>query len=245
MASSEAHGDVEMVGLTSAEFTIGRKFIAFTIGGGNYERHTCVDLLVDDKVVRMPATGWRSDRLTPACWDVADLAGRAARQDPARRPRQRRLGAHQRRPDLADRLAPIAPLTSVAPALSRVAAAPIPFHGPTVDHGRLNPRSDRRAGSTTSRAHLLRRRVPPVRPAMVQMLDSCGQPRLVRWTELEPAFWAAKLDEPVSRNSVIDYDKPGLSPTTEAAVTAFGSRQPKPVPLLQPRPRPKVDQIRE
>lgn len=41
-----------------------KKYRAFRIGGGNYETHTCLNLIINGQVVKS-ATGWRSDRLTP------------------------------------------------------------------------------------------------------------------------------------------------------------------------------------
>ena len=67
-ASSEMEGDGPTGTLTSPEFKIGRKYISFFIGGGDYEHDTCLNLLIQGKVVRS-ATGWRSDRLVPASWE--------------------------------------------------------------------------------------------------------------------------------------------------------------------------------
>ncbi|HEX2749703.1 MAG TPA: hypothetical protein VHM91_16955, partial [Verrucomicrobiales bacterium] len=50
--SSEVEGDQPTGTLTSPEFEIVRPYIAFRIGGGNYETHTCLNLLIDGKVVR-------------------------------------------------------------------------------------------------------------------------------------------------------------------------------------------------
>src|SRR6266545_3441673 len=63
--------------LTSPEFKVTRKFISFRIGGGDHEHHTCINLLVDGRVVRS-ATGSRSDRMFPASWDVSQWRGRKA-----------------------------------------------------------------------------------------------------------------------------------------------------------------------
>ncbi len=63
--------------LTSPMFKIARKYISFRIGGGDYEHDTCINLLVDGNIVRS-ATGWRSDRLAPASWDVSAWRGRLA-----------------------------------------------------------------------------------------------------------------------------------------------------------------------
>lgn len=72
--SSEIEDDAPTGTLTSPEFQIARKYIAFRIGGGDYEHDTCLNLLVDGKVVAS-ATGWRSDRLVPASWDVSRWSG--------------------------------------------------------------------------------------------------------------------------------------------------------------------------
>jgi sucrose-6-phosphate hydrolase SacC (GH32 family) len=75
--SSEMEGDGPTGTLTSPVFQIERKYISFRIGGGDYERDTCLNLLLDGKVVKS-ATGWRSDRLAPASWDVSRFQGRRA-----------------------------------------------------------------------------------------------------------------------------------------------------------------------
>ena len=77
VASSEMDGDGPTGTLTSPEFKIARKYISFLIGGGDYEHDTCLNLVIHGKVVRS-ATGWRSDRLTPASWDVSRFAGQSA-----------------------------------------------------------------------------------------------------------------------------------------------------------------------
>ncbi len=77
------HGGDDSTGqLTSPAFKIERKFITFLIGGGGWEKETCLNLLVDGKVVRT-ATGPNtkpggSEALEPASWDVAEFAGREA-----------------------------------------------------------------------------------------------------------------------------------------------------------------------
>jgi fructan beta-fructosidase len=63
--------------LTSPEFKIQRKFITFLIGGGFYEGKTCMNLLVNGKVVRS-ATAGNTEKLTPVAWDVREFAGMVA-----------------------------------------------------------------------------------------------------------------------------------------------------------------------
>jgi fructan beta-fructosidase len=77
VASSEMEGDGPTGTLTSPEFTITRKYISFLIGGGDYERDTCLNLLIQGKIVRS-ATGWRSDHLIPTSWDVSRFLGQRA-----------------------------------------------------------------------------------------------------------------------------------------------------------------------
>ena len=75
--SSEQDGDGPTGTLVSPEFKIARKYISFLISGGDYEHETCLNLLIDGKIVKS-ATGWRSDRLVPAGWDVSRWYGRKA-----------------------------------------------------------------------------------------------------------------------------------------------------------------------
>lgn len=77
VATSKADGDGPKGTLMSLPFRISRRFIAFRIGGGDYQHETCLNLLVRGRIVRS-ATGWRSDRLTPTSWDVGEFRGQSA-----------------------------------------------------------------------------------------------------------------------------------------------------------------------
>jgi sucrose-6-phosphate hydrolase SacC (GH32 family) len=75
-------GDGATGTLTSPSFKIERKYLTFLIGGGGWPGETCMNLLLDGKVVRT-ATGPNtkpggSEHLAPAAWDVAEFAGRQA-----------------------------------------------------------------------------------------------------------------------------------------------------------------------
>jgi len=82
LVNSYFGGDGSTGTLTSPPFTIERRFINFLIGGGRYPGETCLDLLVDGRVVRT-ATGPNnrpggSERLVWRSWAVSDLLGREA-----------------------------------------------------------------------------------------------------------------------------------------------------------------------
>ncbi len=63
--------------LTSPDFVVDRDFINFRMGGGAHRERTCMNLLVDDRVV-LSATGQNDNRMTPRTWDVRRWAGRTA-----------------------------------------------------------------------------------------------------------------------------------------------------------------------
>jgi non-lysosomal glucosylceramidase len=77
-AETTAAGDRPTGTLTSDEFIIDRRFLAFRIGGGSHKARTCMNLLVAGAVVRS-STGRDSERLEPRLWDLAELEGRTAR----------------------------------------------------------------------------------------------------------------------------------------------------------------------
>jgi uncharacterized protein (DUF608 family) len=64
--------------LTSPPFQISRRFINFLIGGGSHAGQTCINLLVDDKVVRT-ATGKDDEKLEWNFWNVEELAGKTGK----------------------------------------------------------------------------------------------------------------------------------------------------------------------
>jgi hypothetical protein len=71
-------GDGATGRLISPEFKIEKPVIAFLIAGGRHEDLQCINLVVDDQVVRT-ATGENSDIMVESGWDVADLKGKTAR----------------------------------------------------------------------------------------------------------------------------------------------------------------------
>lgn len=63
--------------LTSPPFILERDFISFLVGGGSHPNRTCIELHVDQQVVRS-ATGRNDNRMQPHTWDVRPWAGRTA-----------------------------------------------------------------------------------------------------------------------------------------------------------------------
>jgi len=81
LVNSFRGGDDETGRLTSPLFKIERRYLQFLIGGGGWDGKTCLNLLLDGKVVRT-ATGPNtqsggSERLQPEQWDVAEFFGKA------------------------------------------------------------------------------------------------------------------------------------------------------------------------
>ncbi len=76
-------GDRTTGALVSAEFTLQRPHMNFLIGGGGWSNKTCMNLVIDGKVVRT-AVGPNvvpggSEELAPSGWDVREFSGRTAR----------------------------------------------------------------------------------------------------------------------------------------------------------------------
>ncbi|WP_165230187.1 glycoside hydrolase family 32 protein [Aquisphaera insulae] len=82
LVNSYMGGDAATGTLTSPPFRIERTYLNFLVGGGGFAGETCVDLLIDGRVVRT-ASGPNtepggSERLEWATWDVREFEGRAA-----------------------------------------------------------------------------------------------------------------------------------------------------------------------
>lgn len=83
LVNSFYKGDGSTGTLTSPPLTIQRKVINFLIGGGQHPGKTCINLLVDGKIVRT-ATGPNdrpggTEELDWHSWDVSELIGKTAR----------------------------------------------------------------------------------------------------------------------------------------------------------------------
>ncbi|HOK96597.1 MAG TPA: glycoside hydrolase family 32 protein [Anaerohalosphaeraceae bacterium] len=83
LVNSYCGGDAGTGTLTSPDFAIRRPFINFLIGGVGYAGQTCMNLLVNGRIVRTAAgpnaRPGGSERLDWHTWDVSDLIGKTAR----------------------------------------------------------------------------------------------------------------------------------------------------------------------
>lgn len=82
LVNSFYNGDSTTGTLASPPFKIERKFISFLIGGGMDSERTCMNLVIDGRVVRT-ATGPNdkpggTEALAPESWDVSEFAGKNA-----------------------------------------------------------------------------------------------------------------------------------------------------------------------
>jgi fructan beta-fructosidase len=223
--SSEIEGDGPTGTLTSPVFKIARPYISFRIGGGDYESDTCVNLLIRGQVVRS-ATGWRSDRLVPASWDVRRFLGQKAQVqiiDAASGDWGHINVDHIIQTDKPERL-PVA----TGP-LYRESLRP-QFHFTARQWGmdRLNPGPNQEGWMNDLNGliyydgeyHLFAQRWWKC------WLHAVSRD-LIHWTELEPAFWEEKCETgDQSGTCVVDYhNTSGLSPNPAIPpMVAFWSR---------------------
>lgn len=77
LANSYSDYDTPVGKLTSKTFTISDKYISFNIAGGAHPGKTCMNLVVDGKVV-MSATGNSNEDFLPRNWDVSAWKGKKA-----------------------------------------------------------------------------------------------------------------------------------------------------------------------
>lgn len=225
VASSKIEGDGPTGTLTSPEFKIARKYISFRVSGGDYERDTCVNLLIHGKVARS-ATGWRIDRLAPASWDVTRFRGQKARiqiVDAASGDWGHINVGHIVQTDNPERM------PEVTEPLYRESLRP-QFHFTarqwTMD--RLNPGMQQEGWVNDLNGliyydgeyHLFAQR-------WAKCWIHAVSRDLVHWTELEPAFWEAEAGSGAqSGTCVVDYQNTsGLSPNKATpAMVAFYPR---------------------
>ncbi|MGW3811071.1 GH32 C-terminal domain-containing protein [Micromonospora sp. NPDC005113] len=225
VASSERAGDSPRGTLTSPAFKIERSYISFTIGGGDYEYVTCLNLIVGGKIVRT-ATGRNSDALMPESWDVSELLGRSAQVqivDQASGNWGHVIVDHIVQTDSPERL-PV-----VTQALYKETHRP-QFHFTARQWAmdRLNP-GQRQEGWLNDLNGLVY--YDGEYHLFAQRWNKCWihavSRDVVHWTELEPAFWEEDLDRGVqSGTCVIDYaNTSGLSKdSTKPPMVAFWSR---------------------
>jgi len=77
LVNSYLNGDQSQGQLTSPAFKIERRFIAFLIGGGAHAGRTCMNLIVNNRIVRTE-TGRNDERLDWQKWDVSQFEGQMA-----------------------------------------------------------------------------------------------------------------------------------------------------------------------
>jgi len=225
VASSEIEGDGPQGTLTSPDFKIERRYISFLIGGGGYEYHTCLNLLIDGKVVRS-ATGWNSDHLTPVSWDISRFQGQTAQLQIV----DEASGdwGHINVDQIVETDRPERLPVVTQPLYTETFRPQFHFTARQWTIDRLNP-GMRQEGWLNDLNGLIY--YEGEYHLFAQRWNKCWihavSRDLVRWTELEPAFWEEKLDTGVqSGTCVVDYgNTSGLSPDQRApAMIAFWSR---------------------
>ena len=204
VASSELEGDMPVGRLISPEFMISRRFIAFRIGGGDYEHFTCLNLIVDGTTVRS-ATGWRSDRLAPESWDVSEWSGKKARIELVDEASDD--WGHINVDYIVQTDAPERAPVEVAPLYHEALRPQFHFTARQWTMQRLNPMEKQEGWVNDLNGliyydgeyHLFAQR-------WARCWIHAVSRDLVHWTELQPAFWEEKPDSGVqSGTCVVDY----------------------------------------
>jgi fructan beta-fructosidase len=224
-ASSEMEGDGPTGTLTSPVFKIQRNYLSFLISGGDFEHDTCLNLLIHGQVVKS-ATGWRSDRLAPASWDVRRFLGQRAQVqivDEAGGDWGHINVDRILQTDKPERLPVV-----TAPLYQESLRPQFHFTARQWTMDRLNP-GPKQEGWLNDLNGLIY--YDGEYHLFAQRWWKCWlhavSRDLVHWTELEPAFWEEKCESgDQSGTCVVDYNNTsGLSPDKATPpMVAFWSR---------------------
>jgi fructan beta-fructosidase len=225
VASSEIEGDGPTGTLTSPEFKIARNYISFLISGGDYEHDTCVNLLINGKIVKS-AVGWRSDRLVPTSWDVSQFRGQKAQVqivDEASGDWGHINVDHIVQTDRPERLPVV-----TGPLYQETLRPQFHFTARQWTMDRLNP-GPKEEGWLNDLNGLIY--YDGEYHLFAQRWWKCWihavSPDLVHWTELPPAFWEEQSETgDQSGTCVVDYNNTsGLSPDrSNPPMVAFWTR---------------------
>ncbi len=223
--TADSQDDHPQGALTSPEFSLERKYISFRIAGGDYEHDACINLLIAGKVVRS-ATGWRSDRLSPASWDVSAWRGQQARMqvvDASSGDWGHINVSRIRQTDAPERL-PV----ETGPLYHEALRPQFHFTARQWAMSRLNP-GQRQEGWVNDLNGLIY--YDGEYHLFAQRWAKCWihavSRDLIHWTELDPAFWEEESGSGVqSGTCVVDYQNTsGLSPDPKnPAMVAFYPR---------------------
>jgi sucrose-6-phosphate hydrolase SacC (GH32 family) len=204
VVTSKLLGDGPIGILTSPVFRIGRKYIAFRISGGRYERDNCLNLVVHGKIVRS-ATGWNNDRLMPQSWDVSRWRGQEAQIQVV----DRASGdwGHINVDRIVQTDNPEQPPFVTEPLYRETLRPQFHFSARQWTISHLNPR-EREEGWINDLNGLIY--YDGEYHLFAQRWNKCWlhavSRDLVHWTELEPAFWEEELESGCqSGTCVVDY----------------------------------------
>jgi sucrose-6-phosphate hydrolase SacC (GH32 family) len=225
VVSSAIEGDRPTGTLTSPEFKIARNYISFLISGGDYEHDTCVNLLINGKIVKS-AVGWRSNRLVPTSWDVSRFRGQTAQVqivDGAIRDWGHINVDHIVQTDKPERLPVV-----TGPLYQESLRPQFHFTARQWTMNRLNP-GPKEEGWLNDMNGLIY--YDGEYHLFAQRWWKCWihavSPDLVHWTELPPAFWEEQSESGAQSGTiVVDYNNTsGLSPNKATPpMVAFWSR---------------------
>jgi fructan beta-fructosidase len=225
VASSERDGDGPTGTIVSAPFVIQRQYIAYLIGGGDYEYVTCLNLLVDGVIVRS-ATGRYSDALGAGSWDVSAWRGRTAQIQIVDQSAGDDWG-HVNVDQIVQTDTPTVRPVTTQPLYQETLRPQFHFTARQWAMDRLNP-GQRQEGWLNDLNGLIY--YAGEYHLFAQRWNKCWihatSTDLIHWTEIAPAFFEERLNSGVqSGGCVIDYaNTSGLGSTANPPMVALWSR---------------------
>ena len=216
------------------------KFLNFLIGGGAHEGETCVNLLVDGKVVRT-STGNDDERLDWCTWNLSELAGKQARIEIVDRASGGWGHINVDQIVMSDQ----ARVPPAKPAKLYDERYRPQFHFSPMKNWTNDPNG---MMFYKGEYHLFFQHNPSGKNWGNMTWGHAVSPDMFHWTQLDHAIHPDKLGTIFSGSGVVDEDntagfQKGKEKTLVCIFTSAGQSL-HAVDRLQQRPRPNLDQVR-